>query len=105
MRDPSRHRPRGQPPDVTLRHQLPPLSEAACYVRGSAYRAMVTERTSEISLLPEPPWVPEPPWGIEPQTYALRARFGVSNPVQAVPYPQLMRVLTPSPPTAIQGRC
>ena len=46
----------------------------------------------------------EPPWGIEPQTYALRARFGVSSPVQAVPYPQLTWVPIPSPSMTIQGR-
>src|SRR6266576_5773263 len=80
MRDPTRrHRPRGQPLGVTLCHRLPPLSDAACRVRGPAYRATVTERTSEISL------PPEPPWGIEPQTYALReARYTVLGVLPAL---------------------
>jgi hypothetical protein len=49
-------------------------------------------------------WAVEPPTGFEPVTYALRARFGLSSPVHAVPYPLLIQVLVPSPSTTIQGR-
>jgi hypothetical protein len=49
-------------------------------------------------------FVVEPPPGIEPGTYALRARFGLSNIVHAMPYPLLIQVLMPSPFMTIQGR-
>ena len=50
-------------------------------------------------------FVMEPPWGIEPQTYALRARFGLSSLVHRVPYPLLIRVPMPCMSATVQGRC
>jgi hypothetical protein len=47
----------------------------------------------------------EPPWGIEPQTYALRAGFGLSSLVQAMPDFPLVPALMPSLSATIQGRC